>query len=201
MEQDLKLKYKVNSQTIISLIVFLIVTTIYASANYIVNGNFYLFIVLLIFPISCVIVTLSVNRYRFKKFVVLLKYIASKYQSFEIKEDFIHVRKGTYKMKPLTQSYDVSINPSFEKSPVIYCITEDSIILFIMITEVLIFKKYCKPIVFSGNTEDEHIIKQVQSIKIYQKEILGSETEIRSSQFPNNISVLKIHSNVINKYL
>lgn len=65
MKQDLKLKYKVNSQTIISLIVFLIVTTIYASANYIVNGNFYLFIVLLIFPILCVIVTLSVNRYRF----------------------------------------------------------------------------------------------------------------------------------------
>jgi hypothetical protein len=121
--------------------------------------------------------------------------------TYLIKQDYILLKKNSYKMKPLKQSYDVVINPSFEKSKLYYCITDNFIILFIEITEFVFFKHYCKPIAFSKVINSLQNVKDVQLIEEYQKAFTDTGVIVTSKSFPNEIHSIKMSSEIINRYL
>lgn len=201
-QDDVMTKYKIDRQTIVMWLFFFLFVTIYATISYLTNKNITIFILTIFSPVACILIIYYVNKYRFNKSTALFHYITAKYEESEIKKDFIMVKKNSYRMKPLKQSNDVVINPSFEKSSIVYCFGDDFVILFIEITEFAVFKQYCKPIMFSKLAiNNQTIMKQVQKIDIYQKEIIESDVIIKSSQFPNDINVLKLPSTIICNYI
>ena len=199
MEQ--KIKYRVENQVIILWLLLVIICSTYAFMNYVTNKNFIVVIITISFPIICILTVYFVNKYRFNGFLAILRQLTSKSMTYIIKQDYILLKKNSYKMKLLKQSYDVVINPSFEKSKLYYCITDNFIILFIEITEFVFFKHYCKPIAFSKMINSLQNVKDVQLIEEYQKAFTDTGVIVTSKSFPNEIHSIKMSSEIINQYL
>lgn len=199
MEQ--KVKYRVESQTILLWLVFMILFSTFALIRFLLDASILEFILIISFSVICIFSIYLINKLRFKRFHAILQQLTSKSITYDIKKDFILIKKNSYKMKPLYQSSDVKINHSFEKSSVYYCISDSFIILFIEITEFVYLKHYCKPILFSKENENPFSSGELQKIDKYQQEFIESDIIISSKSFPDKIHSIRISSEIIKLFI
>ncbi len=189
-----------NSEKFTYLILLLIVI-LYACIAYLINKNIVELVVIVLFAMLYLTLWYAVNLYRIAKSQKIVNQIKLTYVNVDTIEGVILIKNKSFKMKPVSKSWDVPIAQKFVKTTAIYCISENFIVIFIIKPQFLFLKEYCKPILFSKFKLHDEIETQVKRIEIFDTEIIEDEIIIKSGQFPNEINEIKLNHHFASPFL